>query len=237
MKNKYIYRAKISENKFKQFLHLFCLDLTASQIAEVTGINRNTVNRYLAEIRCRISDYCQNNCSDCVFGQSLTEREIEYRKGGKTLGNNHLVGIVKEDGKIRCKVIPGCEEEGISPSGGAEKCCNHNQAAIGLEKYNGFIDLSRMKYIKAPSNGGNGNGRKHGIDICEGFWGHVRTRLQRFRGLKKSRLLGHIHECEFRYNHNRKEMYPILLGIFRDRPLFQQPDISTLRPALFITDL
>ena len=222
MKNRYIYRAKISENKFRQFLHLFCLDLTAIQIAEVTGINRNTVNRYLAEIRSRISDYCRNNCGDCVFGQSYSENKIEHREKGKSRCNNHIVGIVKEDGKIRCEVISGYEEKRFDPLIGTGKKCHRDQITGVIEKYNGFIDLSRMKYVRVPSNGDGGNGRKHGIDICEGFWGLARTRLQRFRGLKKSKILGHIHECEFRYNHDRKEMYPILLRIFRDQPLFQQ---------------
>jgi len=45
MKNKYVNRSKISEAKFRQVVKLFALDLTATQTAELTGLNRNTVNR------------------------------------------------------------------------------------------------------------------------------------------------------------------------------------------------
>jgi len=38
-KNKYILRSKISEARFRQFARLFCVDLNATQIAEVTGLN------------------------------------------------------------------------------------------------------------------------------------------------------------------------------------------------------
>lgn len=44
MSNKYFFRAKISDEKFKTVLRLFCLDMEAKKIAEFTGLNQNTVN-------------------------------------------------------------------------------------------------------------------------------------------------------------------------------------------------
>lgn len=38
---------------------LFVVDLDASQIAELSGLNRNTVNRYLTAIRERIAVSCE----------------------------------------------------------------------------------------------------------------------------------------------------------------------------------
>jgi hypothetical protein len=40
-------RSKNSEAKFRQFASLFCVDLNATQIGMLTGMNRNTVNRLL----------------------------------------------------------------------------------------------------------------------------------------------------------------------------------------------
>jgi hypothetical protein len=54
MKNRYNKRSHISELKFMKLLKSFCLDLNASQISELVTINRNTVNKYLTEIRVRI---------------------------------------------------------------------------------------------------------------------------------------------------------------------------------------
>ena len=45
--NKYSKRSKISEAKITQIVKLFSIDLTASQIAEITNLNRNTINRHL----------------------------------------------------------------------------------------------------------------------------------------------------------------------------------------------
>jgi len=47
IKNKYVKCSKISEAKFRELLRHFSLDLDAQQIASLTNLNRNTVNRYL----------------------------------------------------------------------------------------------------------------------------------------------------------------------------------------------
>ena len=38
MKNKYIIRSRISERKFREILRLFCLDIEACKVAQITAI-------------------------------------------------------------------------------------------------------------------------------------------------------------------------------------------------------
>jgi hypothetical protein len=38
---------------------LFSLDLDAVQISELSHLNRNTINRYLAAMRNRIAEFCE----------------------------------------------------------------------------------------------------------------------------------------------------------------------------------
>ena len=59
VKNKYVNRSKISEAKFRELARCFAADLDASQIAELIGLNRNTVNRYLKAMRERIAEFCE----------------------------------------------------------------------------------------------------------------------------------------------------------------------------------
>ena len=60
-KNKYAKNSKISEAKFRELLRLFAIDLEAKQIGEITGLNRNTVNRYMKEIRKKIAEHCESD--------------------------------------------------------------------------------------------------------------------------------------------------------------------------------
>jgi len=57
--NRYVKRSRISEAKFREFVRYFSLDLDAYKIATLTGLNRNTVNRYLKLIRKRIAEFCE----------------------------------------------------------------------------------------------------------------------------------------------------------------------------------
>ncbi len=57
-KNRNVKSSKLSEAKFRLLVKLFAADLTAVQIAQLSGVNRNTVNRYLRLIRERLSQYC-----------------------------------------------------------------------------------------------------------------------------------------------------------------------------------
>ena len=61
VKNKYVKRSHISEQKFRQIVKLFAEDLNATQISNLTGISRPTINKYLQAIRRRIAEYCELN--------------------------------------------------------------------------------------------------------------------------------------------------------------------------------
>jgi len=57
------------------------------------------------------------------------------------------------------------------------------------------------------------------INGIESFWGYAKTRLVKFKGMDKKMFNLHLKECEFRFNNRGKDMYQILLKIFRNKPL------------------
>ena len=59
MKNRYSFRSRISEAKIREIVRCFSADLTALQTAELTGANRNTINRIYLGLRQRILVTCE----------------------------------------------------------------------------------------------------------------------------------------------------------------------------------
>ena len=59
MRNKYFFGAKISEDKFRPVLRLFCLGVDASKVAEFVGMNRVSINNIYNKLRERISQLCE----------------------------------------------------------------------------------------------------------------------------------------------------------------------------------
>jgi hypothetical protein len=62
---------KLSPYKLRKILHCFCEDLTATQTARVTGINRNTVNRYYRIFREKIAAYQEEQAQQQGFAGEI----------------------------------------------------------------------------------------------------------------------------------------------------------------------
>ena len=116
-KNKYAKSAKLSERKFRELIKLFSVDLDASQIAKVTGLNRNTVNRYLKEIRKRIAQHCEEQSpfsgevevDESYFGA----RRFKGRRGRGTDGKTIVFGIFQRNSRLYTEIVPDCRRKTI----------------------------------------------------------------------------------------------------------------------------
>jgi hypothetical protein len=104
MKNKYAHRSRIFAAKFREIIKYFALDLTATQIAKLSGLNRNTINRYLTEMRKIIYNYCieiqrievgEIECDESYFGP----RRIKGKRGRGARNKTIVFGLFKRNGK------------------------------------------------------------------------------------------------------------------------------------------
>ena len=71
IKNKYIYRSRISQKKFREILKYFAEDIEATKIANLTGISRISINKILKNIRILMSKKCEK------ISKFLGETEID----------------------------------------------------------------------------------------------------------------------------------------------------------------
>lgn len=115
MENKYLKRSHISEAKARQIVRLFCEDLTASQIAELTDLNRKTVNRILTYIRTVIVSYCES-VSPLSGEVEIDESYFSPRRvrgiRGRGAGRKVIVfGLLKRNGKVYTQIVPNVSRE------------------------------------------------------------------------------------------------------------------------------
>ena len=57
--NPFYRRSRISAKKFRRLLRLFALDLTATDVAQLTSLTRKTVTAIFLKIRERIAEECE----------------------------------------------------------------------------------------------------------------------------------------------------------------------------------
>ncbi len=106
--NKHYRRSHISENKFRQRLKCFALDLNAYETHQLTHISHRSCKVIYAKLRCHIVTYCM--ASDA--GASAFEldeghfgaRRIRGKRGRGAAGKHRSLGFSKEKGKFTSKL-------------------------------------------------------------------------------------------------------------------------------------
>ncbi|MEX1213190.1 MAG: hypothetical protein WEA36_10120 [Balneolaceae bacterium] len=201
MKNKYVNRSKVSEAKFRDLVRYFSLDLTATQIAQLTGLNRNTVNRYLAEIRIKIASYTERT-APLAFPHNPTR--IPSRETDVVI----LVYCIEM--KVMTSILSV-----IRGNNWKEMVVDiaENTTHLGLAIHTESGHLYEHTIGKTDD-------RESEIREAKRFWNTVRSRLSKFKGIHTTTCLYHLKECEFRYNHSQEELYSLILQILRKDPLF-----------------
>ena len=224
LKNKYANRSKISEAKIRQIVKLFSLDLDASQITTVTGLNRNTINRYLTEIRKRIAQFCDKRSpfsgeievDESFFGA----RRIKGKRGRGAFGKTIVFGVFRRNGKVYTEIVPDCRKATLQKVIRGRVSLESVIHSDGWRGYNGLVDLGYKKHFRVHHGQDEFVHGKSHINGIESFWGYAKTRLYRFRGMSKNTFHLHLKECEFRFNNRGENLYLMILKIIRYNPLF-----------------
>ena len=105
MSNKYFFRGKISEEKFRRIVRLFCLDIEAKKSAELTNLNRSTVNNIYRKLRERIAELCEAESPFTNGEVELDEsyfgaRRVRGIRGRGVRGKTPVFGMLKQGEKV-----------------------------------------------------------------------------------------------------------------------------------------
>lgn len=199
MKNRYVNRAKISEAKFRDLVRFFALDLTAIQIAEITGLNRNTVNRYLTEIRNKI----------CCYSRLLAPPGLRIPKSETDDDECSFCVLIREqDSLIFTEILP------------ANLVDNDTLDVMKDLEFDILINTKNSTHQFIGNKLSDREKHRRKINRIENFWSIAKSRLAKFKGIHSSTYQLHVKESEFRYNNRNEDLYQLLLKILRKNPLF-----------------
>ncbi len=223
MKNKYIRHTHFSERKFREILRLFSEDLTAVQISNLTGINRNSINRLLKLFREHIFNLSLLESSfkgeievdESFFGA----KRVKGKRGRGAYGKAIVFGIYKRNGKVYTEIVENCSRATLQAIIRGKVDVDSIIHSDKWRGYNGLVDLGYKKHYRLD-HGNNEfvRGQSH-INGIEGFWGYAKTRLTKFKGMNKRTFLLHLKETEFRYDNRNNNLYKLLLKNFKNKPL------------------
>ncbi len=210
-KNRYVRRAKISEYKFRKLVKYFAEDLSATQISMLTQINRNTVNRYLNEIRERIVEFCEQYSPIPESEKDNTEARSQTLS--ERVSSN--LGLLKRRGKVYATLVANYTSEKVRTLLNlATKSDNRDLKvhSVDVNEEDGVIAIGYDDlplYIDKPSY----------VENLDTFWSFTRERLGKFQGLAKHKFYLHLKECEFRFNFRNDNLYAVMLKLISSKPI------------------
>ena len=210
---------RLSQYRINKIILCFCEDITATSAAKILGLNRNTVNLYY------------NHFRELIVQQSLKENAQEFgvfeldesyfgakrirgKRGRGAAGKTPVFGLLKRAGKVFVTIVPNCSKEELLPIIQGKILEGSTIHTDGWRAYDGLVLNGYDHYRVFHSNNEFTRGKSH-VNGIEAFWSFAKRRLQKFNGLKDNKFLLHLKECEFRYNNRDKDLYKILLSIYR----------------------
>lgn len=195
------------DRKCREILELFCDDLTATQIAGISGVSRVTVNNYFRIIRSAIASFCE-------AGVYMEHQPFAFNDGVICVPDNNpsaFYGFCLNKGKISTGWL-----KNICLATIQQLHNGHGAKDVGsipcFEAYHAVADCNNWNLYWLAANKGVSD-RVNALPEITGFWKHTKSRLQKFRGMNKNTLYLHIKECEFRYNFRNDDMLIVLTDI------------------------
>lgn len=212
-------KQRLTTQKRNRIFLCFKNDLTATQAADICGVNRNTVNRYYNLLRRAILSESIREAKREVGEYELDEsyfgaRRVRGKRGRGAAGKTPVFGLLKRGEKVFVTVVPNCSRESLMP---IIKGLILEQSTIytdGWKAYDGLILNGYEHHRVFHSENEFARGKSH-VNGIENFWSFAKRRLAKFNGCNSSAFVLHLKECEWRYNHRNEDLLPLLKKLYR----------------------
>jgi len=236
--NKYAFRSRVSENKFRHLVKCFALDTDATRAAIHSGLSRVTVNRYYMAFRSAI--YINLDRSRIESGAvELDEsyfgaKRIRGKRGRGALKKTIVFGIFErgQKNKVQVDIVPDVTSDSLVPIISDRIAKKTIVYTDGFKTYYCLPELGYKRHYKVNHGADEFSRGKVHVNGIESFWAFAKRRLTKFCGVAERFFKLHLAECEFRFNLGSWEnIYKRLLQMFLDDPLF-----TVSKPKKFLSE-
>lgn len=216
MRNRYYRRSKLSAEVFREILKYFCLDLSASDAARLSGVSIRSVNDIYLRLRERLAELCE--AENQAVSPAPAGGEASPEASRVPASSSIVFGLRRRVGGVQAELLPQPWPGTLAPlirgKAGPE-------ATAELERWRGYtclVDVSSEKLLRLDFATG-ADGDRRALDEMEGFWSYAKRRLSKFNGVPSRTFHLHLKECEYRFNRTGSDLYADLLKMLRDNPL------------------
>jgi len=222
-KNRYLFRGRISERKFRDLLRLFGEDVTADRAARLVGLNHKTAVAIYTLLRHRMTELAMLECpfqgqievDESYFGPARVRGKPGRGAGKKT----PVFGILERGGRVHCQIVKNCSKSTLQAILKGRVIHSSEIHSDGFRAYDGLVEAGFAKHHRLRHGDGEfALGSAH-INGIESFWSYAKRRLAKFNGIRKTSFPVFLKETEFRFNTRHGDLYKVMLKSCREKPL------------------
>jgi len=222
-KNKYYKSSHVSEAKFRVVLKMFCKDIPAVTASVLVGCDKNTTQNIYSKLRTRTVKIASKESGKFGGEVEVDEsyfgaRRVRGKRGRGASGKIPVVGLLKRGGKVYTQIITNCTREQLLPVIKGKILTDTTIYTDGWASYDGLI-LHGYKHKRIHHHENEFARGKNHVNGIESFWSYTKTRMNKLRGIRKTKFLIHLKESEYRWNHRKEDLYKLFLKELRKRPL------------------
>ncbi len=212
-------KQRVTTQKRNKIFLCFKNDLTATQAADICGVNRNTVNRYYNLLRKAILSESIREAKREVGEYELDEsyfgaRRVRGKRGRGAAGKTPVFGLLKRGEKVFVTVVPDCSRGSLMPVIKGLILEHSTIYTDGWMAYDGLVLNGYEHYRVFHSENEFARGKSH-VNGIENFWSFAKRRLAKFNGCASAAFVLHLKECEWRYNHRNDDLLALLKKLYR----------------------
>ncbi len=217
-KNRYQFRGRISERKFRDLTRLFAIEITADRAAVLTGLNHKTAAAIFGLLRIRMAELAQAGCpfrgqveiDESYFGPMRTRGQPGRGAAKKT----PVFGILERGGGVHCQIVRNCSKATLQAIIEGRVHLSAEITTDGFRSYDGLVEAGFCRHHRINKYWQRdrpvyAEGGVH-INGIESFWSYAKRRHQKFNGLRPGSFPIFLKETEFRFNSRHQNLYKIL---------------------------
>jgi transposase len=208
---RWINQGNLTAGQWLRLVKLFELELSVRKIAQQLRLSYNAAYKAVHTIRAAILAHPTDDVSlsgEVEVDESYFGGKRKGKRGRGAAGKVPVFGILEREGRVFVEVLPTTRAKDVLALT-VKKV--RRGSIVYTDRYKSYDALMFCGYRHLRVDHGKyfSRGRVY-INGLEGFWSYAKERIMKYHGVSPLRFPYYLKELEFRYNHRKEDLFPLI---------------------------
>lgn len=209
---RWINQGNLTAGQWLRLIKLFELELSIRKIAQQLRLSYNAAYKAIHTIRAAILAHSTDGdvslSGEVEVDESYFGGKRKGKRGRGAAGKVPVFGILEREGRVFVEVLPTTRAKDVLALT-VKKV--RRGSIVYTDRYRSYDALMFCGYRHLRVDHGKyfSRGRVY-INGLEGFWSYAKERIMKYHGVSPQRFPYYLKELEFRYNHRKTDLFPLI---------------------------